>query len=71
MRRTLVLGAMALCLAACSGGDDQAADSYEGAAAEIAPAAPVNLELAKDAASMDTDGGEASPAPVQPANTIA
>ncbi|MFW2342681.1 DUF4349 domain-containing protein [Brevundimonas sp.] len=69
MRRTLLPGAMALCLAACSGGDDQAAESYAGAAAEIAPAAPV--ELAMEAADTDAGDDGASQTPVQPANTIA
>jgi len=71
MRRTLLLGAMALCLAACSGGDEQAADSYDVAAAEMAPAASVNVELATEAADTDAGGDGASPATVQPANTIA
>ena len=70
MRRTLLLGAMALCLAACSDGND-AAESYDVAAAEMAPAASVNVELATEAADTDAGGDAASPATVQPANTIA
>ena len=71
MRRTLVLGALTLCLTACSGGGDDAAESYDVAAAEMAPSESVNIELATEAAPLDTGGDSVPAAPVQPANTIA
>jgi hypothetical protein len=61
---------MALCLAACSGGGDEAAESYDAAAADMAPAESVNIELVTEAP-VDASSGSAPAAPVQPASTIA
>ncbi len=79
MRRTMMLGALAIAvgISACDGGRDNSAAEYgsaDVAMMEIAPAAPVSPMQAKDAAATSAEAGASSGAPVpavQPVSAIA
>lgn len=79
MRRTMMLGALAIALglSACDGGRDNSAaehGSADVAMMEIAPAAPVSPPQATEAAATSAEAGASSGAPapeVQPVSAIA
>lgn len=79
MRRTMMLGALAIALgiSACDGGRDNSAAEYgsaDVAMMEIAPGAPVSPPQATDAAATSAEAGASSGAPapeVQPVSAIA
>lgn len=71
MRMMVALGALALCLAGCGVDGTGGSASYEGATADVAPAAPVELSIKSADAAADTAVAEGDPTDIQPVSTIA
>ncbi len=71
MRTMLALGALALCLTACGPEGAGGSASYDEAAAQMAPMAPVELRIKSADAAADASVPDSASPEVQPANTIA